>query len=534
MREHVDRSSFPPDVVDPRAVGGTTVSESSRSLPDRPSLRFLKLEARRRLAAGEFRALYEAQLAIAREYGFSSWTALKQVVGDSQPDPHEDVLDHLGWVVSRLAGAGQPDWAPPAEQELAGHFEQSYLDRVTPGRLIENLSGMARNWSPGDEVTVIAERPQFILARVGGVRITTVGADEPPHRLRGIQAHRIGESVTDSRVAAPPVDAAGEVPQAAAAVAEEAFGKLGLPGLVLAGVDDHGQPWELARGWARLDPQEPQEPLHTTHRFPVYAVSTLITATAVLRLVADGRLELDGPANDHLRTIRLADDDITVRDLLTHTDGLAAPDEAFAETVPGLVELTGPVLASGGTRGTAAGGLGGYAALGALIADISGSPYPQAAARLVLDPLGMSRSSFPGRWPAAGERAVGGHRLDDDGAFVPATAEVGTVPAALGLWTTAADLIRFALGWSALLPARLAEEALRPVARPRTSSEVAIGFGWRINESRGVAGRGGRARGAAASLVVKLDSGKAYVALTNRGIPIESVNGRIAQALADS
>jgi len=297
---------------------------------------------------------------------------------------------------------------------------------------------------------------------------------------------------------------------------------------VLAGADDHGKPWALARGWARLDPQEP---LSTTHRFPVYSISTLITATAVLRLAADGRLDLDRPANDHLRTLRLADDDITVRDLLTHTDGLASP----GETVPGLVELTGPVLASGGTRGTAAGGLGGYAALGALIADISGSPYPQAAARLVLDPLGMSGSSFPERWPAAGERAVGGHRLDDGGAFVPAPAEVGTVPAALGLWTTAADLIRFALGWSALLPAPLAEEALRPVARPRTSSEVAIGFGWRINESRGVAGHGGRARGAAASLVVKLeDSGKAYVALTNRGIPIESVNGRVAQALADS
>ena len=128
-------------------------------------------------------------------------------------------------------------------------------------------------------------------------------------------------------------------------------------------------------GWARLDPPEP---LHTTDRFPVYAISTLITATAVLRLVADGGLELDGPANDHLRTIRLADDDITVRDLLTHTDGLAAPGEAFAETVPGLVELTGPVLDSGGTRGTVTGGIGGYAALGALIADVSGSPFAQA------------------------------------------------------------------------------------------------------------------------------------------------------------
>jgi hypothetical protein len=54
-------------------------------------------------------------------------------------------------------------------------------------------------------------------------------------------------------------------------------------GVIVAGVGDHGKAWELARGWARLDPHEP---LSTTHRFPVYAISTLITATAVLRLVA--------------------------------------------------------------------------------------------------------------------------------------------------------------------------------------------------------------------------------------------------------
>jgi hypothetical protein len=89
-----------------------------------------------------------------------------------------------------------------------------------------------------------------------------------------------------------------------------------------------------------------------------------------------------------------------------------------------------------------------------------------------------------------------------ESSLLGASAEVGTVPAALGLRTTAADLIRFALGWSTLLP--------------------------------GVAGQAGYARSAAASLVVKLDSGKVHVALTNRGIPIEEVNGRVVHALADS
>ena len=49
---------------------------SIRSLPASPDRRFLKLEAKRRLAAGEFGRLHEAQFAIAREHGFTSWARL--------------------------------------------------------------------------------------------------------------------------------------------------------------------------------------------------------------------------------------------------------------------------------------------------------------------------------------------------------------------------------------------------------------------------------------------------------------------------
>ena len=56
------------------------MSDQSRALPGQPSLRYLKLEAKRRLSAGEFATLHDAQLAIAREHGQSSWTALKTLV----------------------------------------------------------------------------------------------------------------------------------------------------------------------------------------------------------------------------------------------------------------------------------------------------------------------------------------------------------------------------------------------------------------------------------------------------------------------
>jgi hypothetical protein len=77
-----------------------------------------------------------------------------------------------------------------------------------------------------------------------------------------------------------------------------------------------------------------------------------------------------------------------------------------------------------------------------MIADVTRSVYPDAAARLVLEPLGMSDSSFPVSWSATD--AVTGYRVSRDMAFVPAPAVVCAVPAAGGMWTTAADLVRWA------------------------------------------------------------------------------------------
>ena len=87
-------------------------SGSTRPLPGRPSLRYLKLEAKRRLAAGEFPALHDAQLAIAWEYGQPSWTALKQRISEL-PAAECQVLPQLGWLISpvprrRTSRAGPP------------------------------------------------------------------------------------------------------------------------------------------------------------------------------------------------------------------------------------------------------------------------------------------------------------------------------------------------------------------------------------------------------------------------------------------
>jgi CubicO group peptidase (beta-lactamase class C family) len=534
------------------------MSDQSRSFPDRPSLRFLKLEARRRLAAGEFPNLHDAQLAIAREHGLSSWTALKQFVSENQPDPsgpsgpEGSGLGHVRWVVSRFAavgvggsgsGSGGQAWMPPGEDELREHFDESFLSRITADRLVRSLASSARAGRLRDELTVSLDRPRAVRAQAGGVLIHASVATEPPYRLTALRVFRVSDSITDARVSAPPTDTSGEVPAVAAAVAEEVFGEFGLPGLALAAGGGGGAPWALARGWADLGTADPDgadpdaadldgaEPLRTGHRFPVYTITMLITAVAVLRLVADGRVDLDGPANDHLRTVRLADDAVTVRELLSHTDSVDRPTPPFAETARDLVDLTGPAMTCSGTRGTFGRGGGGYAALGQLIADVTGSSYPDAAARLVLGPLGMSRSWFPARWPQAGSDAVTGYELAPDGSFTPAPREVAAVPAVLGLWATAGDLVRFGVGWSSLLPPELAREALRPQVRPHDLPAGAVGLGWFINESLGLAGSPGAHRGGSASLVMRLETGQVHAAMTSRHIPIEPVNGRVIRAI---
>jgi ABC-2 type transport system ATP-binding protein len=167
------------------------------------------------------------------------------------------------------------------------------------------------------------------------VQYLAVVEAEPPHRLTGLRGLPVGSRVHDPRVADPPVRTQGEVPAEVADIAEQAFAELGLTALLLAGGDAHTPVWVLARGWADLDRGEPLDP---GHRFPVPGATALVTATAVLELVGDGRISLDGRANDQLGSIRLADDTITVRDLLSHTAGVDDPTEMYADAAgQGLV-----------------------------------------------------------------------------------------------------------------------------------------------------------------------------------------------------
>jgi CubicO group peptidase (beta-lactamase class C family) len=495
-----------------------------RSLPSRPSLRYLKLEAKRRLAAGEFAALHDAQAAIAREHGLPSWTALKQLIC-GQPQRESHALPQLRWVIARFRDAGEPAWAAPDDHELRLHFDDQFLTEVPAGELLAAITRVAADLRR--ELIVIGQTPLSARVQIAGLEVFAMVQADPPHRLTGLQAFPTGRPITDTRVAAPPpARMLGDVPAEMAGVADGAFGKLGLTALVLAGGGPDTPAWVVARGWADLDRGEVLGP---GHRFPALGVAALVTVTAVLRLIADGRFGLDTPANDHLRTVRLADDTITVRELLSHSAGVNNPTELFADTVPDLVTLAGPVIASGGARGVVRPSNGGYAVLGQLIADVTGSPYPEAVTRLVLEPLGMNGSSFPARAADLGANAVTGYDLTPEGTFVPVRAQVCTIPAVGGLWATAADVVRLGAGWSSLLPGTLVREALTPQVAPEAGGPP-VGLGWLLSPRGDVAVHAGSGPGASASLLVRLRDKQVHLTMTTRWIPLGPIDDQVLRS----
>jgi CubicO group peptidase (beta-lactamase class C family) len=509
------------------------VSDQTRALPEQPNLRFLKLEAKRRLATGEFTTLHDAQLAVAREHGLSSWTVLKETVTADQAESNP-ALAQVRWLISRFQDADSVTWVRPTAEDAREHFTAEFLAQVPPDTIIDMLIKAA---SMLREDLVVIEEPtgQSVRTQLGGLRVEAFAEADPPHRLGSLLLYRLSQLVTDDRVAAPPIVTAGQVPAEAIAVARETLAELGLPGLAMAGegtADAGDAGWSLALGWANL---ERPEPLGIHHRFPAYAITQVITAVTALRLVAQGLLELDAPANQYLTTVRLADGQVTVRELLSHTGGVdngsGNPQDLFGSTTTDLASLVGSVMPCSGPRGTARYSVGGYAVLGQLIADATGARYQDMAESLVLQPLGLTDSSFPDSWP---ERdAITGYQLDQAGRFEPAPAQFCVIPAMGGLWATAADLARFGAAWSSLLPADLAAEALRPQA-PQDTPGPSFGLGWPLHPSENLAGLVGGAPGVAASLLIVPGSGHASVVMTSRLIPtaIEQVNARLLRPIA--
>ncbi|MET8872766.1 serine hydrolase domain-containing protein [Nocardia sp. NPDC004604] len=309
--------------------------------------------------------------------------------------------------------------------------------------------------------------------------------------------------------------------------------ELGLPGVAV-GVLADGREDFACHGVTSVDNPLPVD---RDTMFVVGSVSKTFTATALMRLVAEGRVELDAPVRRYVPEFAPTDaaaDEITVLRLLNHTAGLewklgvdtGEGDDALARHAAKLAES--PLISEPGARASYS--QAGFNLAGRIVENVTGSTFERAVASLLFEPLGLGHSCY-GVNEVMTRRFAVGHNADADGVIAVARQwkdNRANNPGG-GVATSVSDLLRWArfhLGdgrteeGERVLPTELLHRMREHTVELRGSTlGDAFGICWFLREVDGVAtiGHGGSGNGQFADLLIVPERNFAVAVTSNAG-----------------
>jgi CubicO group peptidase (beta-lactamase class C family) len=352
----------------------------------------------------------------------------------------------------------------------------------------------------------LREGPGMVTARLGTWAAAVVAAagallaPGPPPAAPAARGDGAAAVVADHRARIPGLMAAEHI-----------------PGLAVALVDGDRVVWQQGFGTTE---DGGHTPVTVDTLFSAQSTSKAFTATAALRAVQAGRLDLDEPITTYLPgfTVNSAFEPhperrITTRMLLAHTAGFTheAPVGNNYEPEPGdfgahVRSISGTWLRFPAGTGYAYSNLG-IDLAGHILERVWDRPFAAVMSDTLLTPLGMTHSTFDrGRVEATPGRAVG-----HTGQPVPPPLHIG-MTAAGGLWTGAADLARyleFQLGDGTLDGRTVLDAALirqmRTVPAPHAGAPAGYALGvartrWRAGRYLDLFSHGGGGAGFLADL----------------------------------
>lgn len=229
-----------------------------------------------------------------------------------------------------------------------------------------------------------------------------------------------------------------------------------IPAVSIAVVNNGQLEWANAYGYLSADSTQK---VNVETLFQAASISKPVAAMGALKLVEQGKMNLDADINIYLKSWKIKpsrfteQQPVTLRGLLSHTAGLTV--HGFGgypkgRNIPTLVQVlngekpaNSPAVVSDTTPGrrTKYSG-GGYVVMQQAVEDITGKAFPAFMQQTVLSPLGMTRSTYAQPLPDAlaanasvahfgnGKKIAGGWHTYPE--MAPA-----------GLWTTPSDLARY-------------------------------------------------------------------------------------------
>jgi len=238
---------------------------------------------------------------------------------------------------------------------------------------------------------------------------------------------------------------------------DEVLNRWPTAGLAVGVVRDGSLAWVHGHGVADVGSGTPVD---EDTVFRIASITKTVTAIAVMQLWEQGLVDLDARADDYLRGFRLVPTKsrfrpATVRHLLTHTAGVRAvraPSDLLRPEL-GWSAQTGrpaPPLAEYYRRGLRvdvepgtkwAYSNHGFAALGQIVEDVSGTTFDGYLREHVFKPLGMESSALV-RSEEVRARLTKGYALSPKGLKAVTGREIATAGAS-GIYSTIRDMSRY-------------------------------------------------------------------------------------------
>ncbi len=271
--------------------------------------------------------------------------------------------------------------------------------------------------------------------------------------------------------------------------------------------------------------------------FNIGSISKTVAAWGVMKLVQEGKIELDAPAEKYLTRWHLPEsefnsNEVTIRRLLSHTAGLSLhgyPGWSPNDTLPTIEESlngknNGPgrveIIMEPGTKYKYSGG--GFTMLQLIIEEVTGQKFEDYMQAEILNPLGMTNSSYK-----IDDKIMAASSLEYNNYGDVIDFELFTAQAAAGLHTTMEDFTRLAFAslyrnkdrekYSSILPDNIIQQMMEPV--PQADGGFGYGMGYQVDQvaSMVLGGHGGDNTGWHAIFRVNPVTNDGFLALTNGG-----------------